>query len=93
MTAEKVLDNIFKAKVLLNEIVDGVSKPTRVSQFPDVKIPRKSCGGCHFNNVIDHYWECCIFDVVTNQVRCDECRKALPNGGTLQLMPKEVSCK
>ena len=62
-----------------------------MNQFPDVKIPRgESCGGCHFNNVIDHYWECCIFDVVTNQVRCDECRKALPNGGTLQLVPKEV---
>ena len=42
MTADKILDNIFKAKVLLNEIADGVSRPAAVLHVPK----GTKCGGC-----------------------------------------------
>lgn len=34
MNADKILDNIFKAKVLLNEIADGVSRPAAALHVP-----------------------------------------------------------
>jgi hypothetical protein len=60
-----------------------------MKKFPDVKIPRgTSCGGCHFNNKGANYWECCVFDQVTEEGKPDECRKAMPHGGMLELTPK-----
>lgn len=34
MNADKILDNIFKAKVLLNEIADGISRPAATLHVP-----------------------------------------------------------
>ena len=42
MNADKIIDNIFKAKVLLSEIADGVSRPGTVLYVPK----GTKCEGC-----------------------------------------------
>ena len=42
MNADKIVDNIFKAKVLLNEIADGVSRPQTTLYIPK----GTKCEGC-----------------------------------------------
>lgn len=42
MNADKIIDNIFKAKVLLSEIADGVSRPGTILHVPK----GTKCEGC-----------------------------------------------
>jgi len=42
MNADKIIDNIFKAKVLLNEIADSVSRPGTILHVPK----GTKCEGC-----------------------------------------------
>lgn len=42
MTADKIIDNIFKAKTLLNEIADSVVMPATTLHVPK----GTKCGGC-----------------------------------------------